>query len=136
MIEAGLVAAMTISTSSAYGVCEVLRAKCSLNSGITSAKTFYATGALSTIAAALIVLIPHAPLLSISITVNVIATLLMAPALLFVLLLASDRDIMGDLTNSRRANALAGTIVAGIALVGAAYGIMTVVPLFTGGSTG
>ena len=71
MIEAGLVAAMTISTSSAYGVCEVLRVKHSLNAGIGSATTFYATGALSVLAAALFVLIPHAPLLSISITVNV-----------------------------------------------------------------
>jgi Mn2+/Fe2+ NRAMP family transporter len=136
MIEAGLVAAMTISTSSAYGVCEVLKTKHSLNAGIGSAKTFYAVGALSVLAAALIVLIPHAPLLSISITVNVIATLLMAPALLFVLLLAADRTIMGDLANSRRANVLGAIIVGGITLVGAAYGLMTVLPLFTGGPTG
>jgi Mn2+/Fe2+ NRAMP family transporter len=136
MIEAGLVAAMTISTSSAYGVCEVLRAKHSLNAGIGSAPAFYATGALSVLAAAAIVLIPHAPLLSISITVNVIATLLMAPALLFVLLLAGDREIMGDLANSPRANVLAGVIVAAITLVGATYGFMTVLPLFTGKAIG
>ena len=135
MIEAGIVAAMTISTSSAYGVCEVLRVKHSLNAGLGAARAFYATGALSVLAAALIVLIPHAPLLSVSITVNVIATLLMAPALLFVLLLASDREIMGELVNSPRANAVAGTIVAGITLVGAAYGLMTVIP-FTGKALG
>jgi Mn2+/Fe2+ NRAMP family transporter len=136
MIEAGLVAAMTISTSSAYGVCEVLQAKHSLNSELSSARTFYATGLLSVAIAGAIVLLPHAPLLSISITVNVIATLLMAPALLFVLLLASDGDIMGDLKNSVRSNAVAGTIVATIALVGAAYALTIVVPFFTGGSSG
>jgi Mn2+/Fe2+ NRAMP family transporter len=134
MIEAGLVAAMTISTSSAYGVCEVLRVKHSLNAGLASARTFYATGLLSVAAAGAIVLIPHAPLLSISITVNVIATLLMAPALLFVLLLAGDGEIMGDLKNSVRANAVSGSIVAGIALVGAAYALMVIVPFFTGRS--
>ncbi len=132
MIEAGLVAAMTISTSSAYGVAEVLDARRSLNAGILSARTFYATGLLSVALAGAIVLIPHAPLLSISITVNVIATLLMAPALLFVLLLASDGDIMGDLKNSRRANAVSGTIVAGIALVGAVYALTIIIPFFTG----
>jgi Mn2+/Fe2+ NRAMP family transporter len=136
MIEAGLVAAMTISTSSAYGVSEVLRVRRSLNAGLTSARTFYATGLLSVLIAGGIVLIPHAPLLSISITVNVIATLLMAPALLFVLLLASDGDVMGDLKNSARANAVAGTIVAAIALVGAVYALTIVVPFFTGGSAG
>jgi Mn2+/Fe2+ NRAMP family transporter len=136
MIEAGVVAAMTISTSSAYGVCEVLRTRHSLNAGLGSARTFYATGLLSVALAGLIVLIPHAPLLSISITVNVIATLLMAPALLFVLLLASDAEIMGDLKNSARANVIAGVIVTGITLVGAVYGFMTVAPLLTGGHPG
>lgn len=134
MIEAGLVAAMTISTSSAYGVCEVLRVKHSLNAGLASARTFYATGLLSVAVAGAIVLIPHAPLLSISITVNVIATLLMAPALLFVLLLAGDGEIMGDLKNSLRANVVSGSIVAGIALVGAVYALMIIVPFFTGRS--
>jgi Mn2+/Fe2+ NRAMP family transporter len=136
MIEAGLVAAMTISTSSAYGVSEVMNVRRSLNAGLSAARTFYATGLLSVAIAGGIVLIPHAPLLSISITVNVIATLLMAPALLFVLLLASDGEIMGDLKNSPRANAVSGTIVAAIALVGAGYALTIIVPFFTGGSTG
>ena len=136
MIEAGLVAAMTISTSSAYGVSEVLRAPRSLNAPLSSARTFYATGLLSVAIAGAIVLIPHAPLLSISITVNVIATLLMAPALLFVLLLASDGEIMGNLKNSPRANVVAGTLVATIALIGTGYALTIIVPLFIGGSGG
>jgi Mn2+/Fe2+ NRAMP family transporter len=135
MIEAGLIAAMTISTSSAYGVAEVLRAPRSLNAPLSSARTFYATGLISVAISAAIVLIPNAPLLSISITVNIIATLLMAPALLFVLLLASDGDIMGNLKNSSRANGLAGTIVTAIALIGAAYALTIIVPLFNGSGT-
>jgi Mn2+/Fe2+ NRAMP family transporter len=113
-----------------------LRARRSLNAGLSSARTFYATGLLSVAVAGAVVLLPHAPLLSISITVNVIATLLMAPALLFVLLLASDGEIMGKLKNSARANAVAGTIVAAIAIVGAVYALTIVVPFFTGGSAG
>jgi hypothetical protein len=58
----------------------------------------------------------------------------MAPALLFVLLLASDAGIMGNLANSPRANGLAGTIVAAIALIGAAYALTIIVPLFIGGA--
>ena len=132
MIEAGLVAAMTISISSAYGAGEVLRSGHSLNADFVKGGIFYATGSLSVVLAAGLVLIPHAPLLAISITVNVIATLLMAPALFFVLLLADDGEIMGRLKNDRRTNALGGIVVAGISLIGAFYAVLIVLPFFRG----
>ena len=128
MIEAGIVAAMTISTSSAYALGEVLRSKHSLNASFANAKPFYVTGALSVIVAAAVVLIPHAPLLAITIAVNVIATLLMAPALVFLLLLANDRDVIGSLANGIKSNLLGGAIVVLITLMGTAYGLITVFP--------
>ena len=73
-------------------------------------------------------LIPGAPLLAITLTVNVIATLLMAPALLFLLLLANDREIMGNLANGWKGNLAGGSIVIGISLVGAVFGVLTVFP--------
>ncbi|HME80649.1 MAG TPA: divalent metal cation transporter [Candidatus Eremiobacteraceae bacterium] len=128
MIEAGLVAAMTISTSSAYAVGEVLRAKHSLNASFSSARAFYVSLAASVALAAAVVLIPHAPLLAITIAVNVIATLLMAPALLFLLLLANDREVIGSLANGPKSNLIGGAIVIAIALMGSAYGVITVFP--------
>jgi len=128
MIEAGLVAAMTISTSSAYAVGEVLRAKHSLNASFSSARAFYISSAASIVIAAAVVLIPHAPLLAITIAVNVIATLLMAPALLFLLLLANDREVIGPLANGLKSNLIGGAIVIAIALMGSAYGLITVFP--------
>lgn len=123
MIEAGLVAAMTISTSSAYGVGEVLRRGHSLNLRLSQGGLFYGISIGSIGIAAAVVLIPHAPLLAITLAVNVIATLLMAPALIFVLLLANDREIMGELANGLRANLAGGAIVAGISIVGAVYAV-------------
>jgi len=128
IIEAGIVAAMTISTSSAYALGEVLRSKHSLNSSFVDAKAFYVCAAASVVVAATVVLIPHAPLLAITLAVNVIATLLMAPALLLLLLLANDREIIGPLANGPRSNLLGGAIVVLIALMGSAYGIVTVFP--------
>lgn len=128
MIEAGLVATMTISTSSSYAVGEVLRRGHSLNLTLSQEPIFYAINLVSIVVAAAVVLIPHAPLLAITIAVNVIATLLMAPALLFVLLLANDREIMGSLANSRVANVAGGAVTIGIAAVGAIYGVVTVFP--------
>jgi Mn2+/Fe2+ NRAMP family transporter len=128
IIEAGLVAAMTISTSSSYALAETMSARHSLNLDFASGRLFYAAAIVSTVVAAAIVLIPGAPLLAMTLTVNVIATLLMAPALLFLLLLVNDREIMQDLANSRAATIAGGTIVVGICLVGAIYGVITVFP--------
>ena len=128
MVEAGLVAAMTISTSSAYALGESIRHRHSLNLGFSQGRLFYGAAIVSTLVAAGIVLIPGAPLLAMTLTVNVIATLLMAPALLLLLLLVNDREIMGRWANGWRTNLAGGTIVGAIALVGAAYGVITVFP--------
>ncbi|HEY4926925.1 MAG TPA: divalent metal cation transporter [Roseiarcus sp.] len=128
IVEAGLVAAMTISTSSSYSLAETVSARHSLNLNFANGRLFYGAAIVSTLLAAGIVLIPGAPLLAMTLTVNVIATLLMAPALLLLLLLANDREIMGDLANGRWANLAGGTIVIAIALVGALYGVITTFP--------
>ncbi len=74
------------------------------------------------------VLIPGAPLLAMTLAVNVIATLLMAPALLLLLLLVNDRAIMGGMGNTWLANVAGTAIVVGIALIGAVFGVITVFP--------
>ncbi len=126
MTEAGMVAAMTISTSSSYALAETLSVGRSLNLDFRAGRWFYGAAIGSTLLAAGIVLIPGAPLLAMTLAVNVIATLLMAPALLFLLLLVNDREIMGGLANGKLANLAGGAIVIGIALAGAVYGFMTV----------
>jgi Mn2+/Fe2+ NRAMP family transporter len=128
IIEAGLLAAMTISTSSSYALAETISARHSLNLNFAQGRIFYGAAILSTLFAACIVVIPGAPLLAITLTVNIIATLLMAPALLFLLLLVNDREIMGSLANGWKANIAGGGIVIAISLVGAFYGVIIVFP--------
>ena len=131
-IEAGLVAAMTISTSSSYALAETLAQRHSLNLDFSQGRLFYGAAIISALLAGAVVLIPGAPLLALTLTVNVIATLLMAPALLFLLLLVNDREIMGRLANGWRANLAGGTIVIAICLVGVLYGVITVFPALLG----
>jgi Mn2+/Fe2+ NRAMP family transporter len=132
IIEAGLLAAMTIAASSSYALSEVISARHSLNLDFSNGKMFYGVAIGSTLIAAAIVLIPGAPLLAMTLTVNVIATLLMAPALLLLLLLANDGFIMGELANGWRANLAGGTIVVAISLIGALYGVFAVFPNLLG----
>jgi Mn2+/Fe2+ NRAMP family transporter len=119
MIEAGLVAALTISASSSYSIAKV-----------RTRPGFALTAIVSVVLAGAVVLIPNAPLLAISIAVNIIAALLMAPALIFALLLANDKRLTGNLSNSRAANAASGSIVALISGLGLVYAAQLVIPLF------
>jgi Mn2+/Fe2+ NRAMP family transporter len=73
--------------------------------------------------AASVVLIPGAPLLSIALNANVLATVLLPVSLVLMLMIANDRELMGNWVNGRRANRLAVGVIAFVALCGLAYGV-------------
>jgi len=128
MIEAGVVASITISTSSAYAFGEVARKPHSLNLPVGEGKSFYAVLCLCAAAAAGIVLIPGLPLVFVVLVVNVIAVLAMPPALVFLYLLVNDKEIMGNVGSPRWANLLAGLVVVLLTAAGVLYGVSAVAP--------
>jgi Mn2+/Fe2+ NRAMP family transporter len=128
MVEAGLVAAITISASTAYAFGEVVRKPHSLNLRMREGKAFYAVLFLCVAVAAAVALIPGLPLVSVILVVNVVAVLAMPPALLFLFMLANDREIMGDLVSPRWANMLTATVVVLLIGAGLLYGISVVAP--------
>ena len=123
LIEAGAVAVLTISASTGYAVGECLGARHSFNSGARHAPLFYAANFAAALIAASVILIPGAPLLSIALNANVLATALLPMALTFLILLANDRQLMGQRANRRTTNASAIAIVAFISLCATAYAI-------------
>jgi Mn2+/Fe2+ NRAMP family transporter len=125
LIEAGAVAMLTISASTAYAVGEVLGGKAhSFNRTIRQAPLFYAANIGMALVAGIIVLIPGMPLLAITLNANLLATVLMPAALVFLLVLANDREIMGGQVNSRLTNLLGGLIALLVTLAGAGYAII------------
>ncbi|HUD19352.1 MAG TPA: NRAMP family divalent metal transporter [Patescibacteria group bacterium] len=126
ILEAGLLATITISSSTAYAFGEVTGAAHSLNRSVKEAKGFYAVMIACAAFAAAIVIIPHAPLTLIVLVVNVIATLAMPPALIFLILLVNDRKLMGDYVNGRIANIFAIGVTVFLVLAGSIWGIMTI----------
>ena len=128
IFEAGLVAAITIATSSAYAYGEVAQRPHSLNAPVREAGRFYAVLLGSTLIAGAVVLIPGAPLETIVLIVNVIATLAMPPALLFLLLLANDAEVMGPWRNGRWMNLAGVSVTVLLVLCGLAYGVSVVMP--------
>jgi Mn2+/Fe2+ NRAMP family transporter len=133
IFEAGIVAAIAISTSSAYAFGEVLKTGHSLNRPLRDAWPFYLVLLGSASAAAALVLIPRFPLEFVVLTVNVIAVLAMPPALAFLLLLVNDREVMGEYVNGTWAN-VAGIIVTVLLIcAGIGFGVATVFPKWLGG---
>lgn len=128
IFEAGLVAAITISSSSAYAFGEVTGRSHSLNSSWREGWPFYTILLLATGIAATLVLIPNAPLVFIVLIVNVVATLSMPPALVFLILLVNDRELMGQHVNKRLGNTVSIAIVVFLCLVGLLFGVTTVFP--------
>jgi Mn2+/Fe2+ NRAMP family transporter len=123
LVEAGAVAILTISASTAYAAGECIGASHTFNSSFTSSSVFHLTNAGVAAAAAAVVLIPGAPLLSIALNANVLATVLAPVSLVFMVMLAADRELMGRFANHRRTTILVGAIIAFVAACGAAYGI-------------
>ncbi|HSZ62392.1 MAG TPA: NRAMP family divalent metal transporter [Terriglobales bacterium] len=128
IFEAGMVAAITISTSSAYAFGEVARRPHSLNLPFNEGKAFYLVLLLEAAAAGGLVLIPGIPLVYIVLLVNVIAVLAMPPALLFLYMLVNDREIMGNLVSPLWANVLALGVVIILIAAGLLFGISVIAP--------
>jgi len=123
LVEAGAVAILTISASTAYAAGECVGVSHSFNSSPRGAAVFYAANVGVALLAAAVILIPGAPLLSIALNANVLATVLLPVSLVLMVMLANDRGLMGPWVNRRSTNAIGITVIAFVGLCGAAYGI-------------
>ncbi len=123
LIEAGAVAILTISASTAYAAAECVGVAHSFNTFPREAALFYAANFGVAMIAAVVILIPGAPLLSIALNANVLATVLLPVSLVFMVMLANDKGLMGGWANRRSTNVIGIAVIAFVGLCGAAYGI-------------
>jgi len=123
LIEAGAVAILTISASTAYAAGECIGVSHSFNSSPRNALVFYAANISVALLAAVVILIPGAPLLKIALNANVLATVLLPVSLVLMVLLANDKGLMGPWANKRSTNAIGIAVISFVGLCGAAYGI-------------
>ncbi|WP_152392946.1 NRAMP family divalent metal transporter [Paenibacillus guangzhouensis] len=96
LFNAGFLASITVSLSSSWSIAELFGWSKSLNDKITEAPKFYAVYIGSLVFAAVAILIPDLPLNLISIITQVIGGILMLPLLIFMVLMTSDRELMGE----------------------------------------
>jgi Mn2+/Fe2+ NRAMP family transporter len=84
---------------------------------------FYLANVGVALLAGMVILIPGAPLLSIALNANVLATVLLPVSLVFMVMLANDRGLMGQWVNRRSTNVIGIAVIAFVGICGAAYGI-------------
>ena len=128
LLNASLLGAGAVSLSSSYATSEVLGVKHSLHRRFKDAKVFHGCAAALIAAAAGTVLIPGAPLGAITTLVQALAGILLPVALVLLLMLCNDSELLGPLTNSRWMNAVAVLAVAAILSLSTMLTITTVFP--------
>jgi Mn2+/Fe2+ NRAMP family transporter len=112
MINAAVLGTTAISLSSAWAYGEVRGWPHSLEMPIRKAPGFYLSYMVCVGLAAAIVLIPHAPLQLIILSVQVLAGIMLPSAIIFLQLLLNDRDLLGaEFVNKRWNNWVNWTII-------------------------
>jgi Mn2+/Fe2+ NRAMP family transporter len=128
LFDAGLLGAICISLASSWAFGEIFGWAHSLNQKIKEAPWFYTSYFFTLITAGLIVLIPGAPLVLITLFVQVVAVTLLPAALVFLILLLNDKKHMGKYCNTLSQNLIGGFIVITIVILSTLYGVSVMFP--------
>ncbi|MGC8496929.1 MAG: NRAMP family divalent metal transporter [Thermoplasmata archaeon] len=128
LIEAGIIATIAITASTSWAVGEAFQWPKSINLPFWQGRKFYVPGMISLLIAGIIVLIPNISLGFLNLTVQVIASIFMPAAMLFLLLLANDREIMGKYANTKFQNVSAISIMSVLIVMSGLYGISLIFP--------
>ena len=130
LFDAGFLGAICISLTSSWAFGEVFGWAHSLNHKIKEAPWFYACYFLALLSAGAVVLIPGAPLVLITLFVQVVAVTLLPAALVFLILLLNNEEIMGQYKNTLTQNIISCTIVLAIIILSTLYGLSALFPEF------
>ncbi len=132
LFDAGLLGAICISLTSSWAFGEIFGWAHSLNQKVTQAPWFFLFRLIILVTAAGIVLIPGAPLIAITLFVQVIAVTLLPAALTFLLLLLNEEEVVGKYKNSRVDNIIAIAIIGGIITLSTLYAMSALFPSLFG----
>jgi Mn2+/Fe2+ NRAMP family transporter len=128
LFDAGFLGALCISLSTSWAVGEVFGWAHSLNKKIKEAPWFYGLYLLMLLSAGAVVLIPGAPLITITMFVQVVAVTLLPSALVFLILILNSESFMGDQVNTRAQNIVNWTIVIFVTVMSTLFAVSTLFP--------
>jgi len=132
LFDAGFLGALCIALTSSWAFGEVFGWAHSLNYKVKEAIWFYLFYFFALVTAGSVVLIPGAPLVLITLFVQVVAVTLLPAALVFLIILLNNEEVMGKYKNTLFDNIANITIVTCIIVVSSLYGISTLFPKLFG----
>ncbi len=132
LFDAGFLGALCISLSTSWAVGEVFGWAHTLNKSVKDAPWFYVIYLLTLATAGAVVLIPGAPLITITMFVQVVAVTLLPAALVFLILLLNDKPLMGEFANTRWQNVINWGITIFVVGMSTIFGISVLFPGFLG----
>lgn len=128
LFDAGFLGALCISLSSSWAIGEVFGWAHSLNRGVRDAPWFYAVYLVMLLSSGAVVLIPGAPLVEITMYVQIVAVTLLPAALIFLILILNDEGFMGEHVNTRWQNIANWSIVVGIIVISTIFAASMLFP--------
>jgi Mn2+/Fe2+ NRAMP family transporter len=132
LFDAGFLGALCISLSSSWAIGEVLGWAHSLNKSVRDAPWFYLAYLGMLLSSGAVVLIPNAPLVTITMYVQIVAVTLLPAALIFLILILNDEGFMGKHVNTLWQNIANWTIVIGIIIISTLFALSTLFPRLLG----
>lgn len=126
LLNAGLFSIAIIPLSTAYAVCEAFGWEAGLDRSPREAPVFVGLYTAMIVLSALVILIPGIPLIPVMLLSQVLNGMLLPFVLVFLILLAGDRELMGGYRNSPGLSLLAWGLVA---VMGALSLLLVVAPL-------
>ncbi len=131
LISASFLGAFVVAISTAWAFGETFGWPHSLNLGFPQARRFYGFYSAGVVIAAVIVLIPNVPLVTMTVMVEVGNALLLPIVLTFLLLLTNDKSLLGKDVNNWKANLMVGGLGVLIILLGLLSVVLTLFPNWT-----
>jgi Mn2+/Fe2+ NRAMP family transporter len=125
-LGAALLAAAIVPLSTAYSISETLGRKADLNDSFAEARSFYLSFAAVVVVAAVIVLIPGAPLIQILFLTQALNAVLLLVLLPFMRSLGRDHDLMGAHALGRTGRITTAVALAVIAISVLALGVLAI----------
>jgi Mn2+/Fe2+ NRAMP family transporter len=126
LLGAALIGALVVSLATAWAFGEAFAWRCSLNAKCFDAKRFYGLYTAMVVISAGIVLVPHLPLIRITVWVEAFNAFVLPIVLGFLLVMANDKKILGDRVNSALGNLVAVGVAVVCVSLGAWMGFLTI----------
>ncbi|MEO6835702.1 MAG: Nramp family divalent metal transporter [Candidatus Tumulicola sp.] len=120
ILNAGIFTATVLPLSTSYIVCEAFGFEAAIDRKFEEAPVFFTLFAAGLLIGAVVVLIPHVPLLQMVLFAQVLQGILLPAELVLMLIVINRKHIMGEHTNTPVGNAIAWTtavVVGGLSVI-------------------